>query len=108
MKRRIIIAIGAIVVLTLALWYYTKQTQGPASEKVLVTVSPAHIKGLDPIQSDDAYSAQEIAKVYEGLVEYHYLKRPYELVPQPGSSHAYDISRSAGVYLQAERRRTVP
>ena len=81
MKRRIIIGIGASVVVTLALWTYTKKTQGPASEKVLVTVSPADIKGLDPIQSEDAYSAKEIAKVYEGLVEYHYLKRPYELAP---------------------------
>ena len=81
MKRRIIIGIGVSVVVTLALWSYTKRTQGPASEKVLVTVSPAPIKGLDPIQSDDVYSAKEIAKVYEGLVEYHYLKRPYELVP---------------------------
>ena len=79
--RRIIIGIGASVVVTLALWYYTKRTQGPVSEKVLVIVSPMGIKGLDPIHDDDVYSAQEIAKVYEGLVEYHYLKRPYELIP---------------------------
>ena len=81
MRRRIIIGIGASVVVTLALWYYTKRTQGPVSEKVLVIVSPMGIKGLDPIHDDDVYSAQEIAKVYEGLVEYHYLKRPYELIP---------------------------
>ena len=79
--QRIIIGLGASVVVTLALWTYTKQTQGPASEKVLVTVSPAHIKRLDPIQGDDVYSANEMAKVYEGLLEYHYLKRPYELIP---------------------------
>ena len=81
MRRRIIIGIGASVVVTLTLWYYTKRTQGPVSEKVLVIVSPMGIKGLDPIHDDDVYSAQEIAKVYEGLVEYHYLKRPYELIP---------------------------
>lgn len=81
--RRIIIGIGAGVLVMSALWFYTKQNQAPttAPEKVLVTVSNAQIKGLDPIQIGDVYSAREIAKVCEGLLEYHYLKRPYELVP---------------------------
>ena len=81
MGRRRIIAIGAIVVLTLVLWTYTKQTQGPTSEKVLVTVSNRLIQWLDPIQCEDICGAREIAKVYDGLVAYHYLKRPHELVP---------------------------
>ena len=81
--RRIIIGIGVSVVVTAALWFYTKQTQGPrtAPEKILVTVSNAQIKGLDPIHGGDHYSIQEMAKVYEGLLTYHYLKRPDELVP---------------------------
>lgn len=37
------------------------------------------VKGMDPIYSDDRYSSTEVARVYEGLMEYHYLKRPYEL-----------------------------
>ena len=79
--RRIIIGIGASVVVTLALWSYTKRTQGPASEKILVTVNSAQITGIDPIYGGDQYTAQEVAKVYEGLLTYHYLKRPDELVP---------------------------
>jgi ABC-type transport system substrate-binding protein len=43
--------------------------------------SPAKIKGLDPIQADDLYSGDEVSKAYESLLEYHYLKRPYALVP---------------------------
>ena len=42
---------------------------------------PQKVKGMDPIFASDRYSSNEIARVYEGLLEYHYLKRPYTLVP---------------------------
>jgi ABC-type transport system substrate-binding protein len=45
------------------------------------TFSIAKIKGLDPIFSDDIYSAIEAARVYETLLQYSYLKRPYALEP---------------------------
>lgn len=81
MKR--MMRLGAIVLVILALWFYTKRRKAPqiTTEKVLVTVNEAEIKGLDPIQAEDVYSSLEMAKVYEGLLEYHYLKRPYELAP---------------------------
>ena len=41
----------------------------------------ANVKGLDPINANDAYSNTVIAQMYEGLLEYHYLKRPMELQP---------------------------
>ncbi len=41
----------------------------------------AKIKGLDPIFTDDLYSANEVGRAYEGLLGYHYLKRPYTLIP---------------------------
>ncbi len=49
--------------------------------KVLNIAVTAEIKGMDPIYADDTYSGGEIARVYEGLFEYHYLKRPYTLIP---------------------------
>ena len=52
-----------------------------ASERVLNIVSPAEIKGFDPIMADDLYSGREIGKIYEGLLAYHWLKVPYELEP---------------------------
>ncbi|MBY0413237.1 MAG: hypothetical protein K2Q18_03685 [Bdellovibrionales bacterium] len=52
-----------------------------ASERVLNVVSVAEIKGFDPIMSDDLYSGREVAKIYEGLLAYHWLKMPYELIP---------------------------
>ena len=50
-------------------------------KKTLNLVVSAKVKGMDPIYSNDAASMREISKIYEGLLEYHYLKRPYELVP---------------------------
>ncbi|MBS1963062.1 MAG: ABC transporter substrate-binding protein [Bdellovibrionales bacterium] len=45
------------------------------------TSSIAKIKGLDPAFADDMYSGYEVTRIYEGLLQYKYLKRPYELEP---------------------------
>ncbi len=44
-------------------------------------VSVGAIKGFDPIDSGDMYSGGAQSQVYEGLLQYHYLKRPVELTP---------------------------
>ena len=51
------------------------------SIKELQLSVPQKVKGMDPIYANDRYSSNEIARVYEGLLEYHYLKRPYTLIP---------------------------
>lgn len=55
------------------------------SIKELQISVPQKVKGMDPIFANDRYSSNEIARVYEGLLEYHYLKRPYTLVPNLAS-----------------------
>jgi len=55
------------------------------SIKELQLSVPQKVKGMDPIFANDRYSSNEIARVYEGLLEYHYLKRPYTLVPNLAS-----------------------
>jgi len=45
------------------------------------TSSIAKIKGLDPAFADDLYSGLETMRIYEGLLQYKYLKRPYQLEP---------------------------
>lgn len=57
----------------------TKKAADPAN--TLHISSIAKFKGLDPVQSDDKYSAYELSHAYEGLLQYHYLKRPYTLIP---------------------------
>ncbi len=55
-------------------------------EKVLLRNVKAKIKGLDPVNAGDTYSSREISRIYEGLLEYHYLKRPYTLQPNLAES----------------------
>ncbi|MFG1493480.1 ABC transporter substrate-binding protein [Halobacteriovorax sp. ZH4_bin.1] len=56
------------------------------SEKVLHLAVTSEVKGMDPIYTNDRYSSNEVGRVYEGLLEYHYLKRPYTLVPNLAES----------------------
>lgn len=54
--------------------------------KILKLRTPANIKGLDPAFANDLYSSNEVARVYEGLLQIHYLKRPYEIIPNLAES----------------------
>lgn len=56
-----------------------KKSPDPANTVRIST--PDKIKGFDPANADDLYSGTEISYVYEGLFQYHYLKRPYTLIP---------------------------
>ncbi len=51
------------------------------AQKVLNLVVTADVKGFDPNQASDLYAGNEVARVYEGLLQFHYLKRPYQLEP---------------------------
>jgi oligopeptide transport system substrate-binding protein len=55
-------------------------------ERELHLISPEKIFGFDPIHASDMYSSNEMGKVYEGLLEFHPLKRPYELMPNLAES----------------------
>jgi ABC-type transport system substrate-binding protein len=46
----------------------------------------AKIKGLDPQLADDLYASVEVSRAYEPLLQYHYLKRPFTLVPNLAES----------------------
>lgn len=52
-----------------------------SNEKVLNIAVGSEVKGMDPIYANDMYSSNEVARVYESLLQYHYLKRPYQLAP---------------------------
>jgi oligopeptide transport system substrate-binding protein len=56
----------------------------PAAERgksILYTSFVSRPKHLDPVQSYTEDEAQFTQQVYEPLLQYHYLKRPYELIP---------------------------
>lgn len=74
-----------VLSLVLVLFSCTKEVTNE-TEKVLKVRVPSQIKGLDPAMSNDLYSSNEIGRVYEGLLQFHYLKRPYELIPNLAQS----------------------
>ena len=44
--------------------------------KTIRYLSTTKVKGMDPIFASDTASVMEVARIYEGLMEYHYLTRP--------------------------------
>lgn len=56
-------------------------SSAPATDATLRIPMTADAKTFDPQLVEDLYSAISTSMVYEGLLEYHYLKRPHQLVP---------------------------
>ncbi|MCF7849703.1 MAG: hypothetical protein K9M45_12705 [Kiritimatiellales bacterium] len=54
--------------------------EGTDGEQVLYRIS-SRVSGFDPVKSDDVDSSLAIAKIYEGLLQYAYLDRPYRVEP---------------------------
>lgn len=55
---------------------------GGASENVFNFYENSHLKGLDPLSASTTYSHRAVSNLYEGLLQYNYLKRPYQVEPQ--------------------------
>lgn len=62
------------------LWACTKKQNTEA--KTLFLQSREPVRSLDPVLAHDIYSQKLVLQVYEGLLHFHYLKRPLELEPQ--------------------------
>lgn len=62
-----------------------RQEEGPEQAegglKVRYAASAAKIRGLDPGDIGDVTGARIASQFYETLFQYHYLKRPYQLIP---------------------------
>ena len=77
------------------------------NETVLRGALAAKVRGLDPGDIGDTTSSLVASQIFECLYQYHYLKRPYELIPQladgmPEVSEdglAYTIRIKKGVYF---------
>lgn len=78
-----------------------------ANEIVLYSALAAKVRGLDPGDIGDTTSSLVASQIFECLYQYHYLKRPYELIPQlaediPQASEdglVYTIKIKKGVYF---------
>lgn len=54
---------------------------GDSNEMVLQIALGAKIDSLDPLSMRSVYSASVSGQFFETLYQYHFLKRPYELIP---------------------------
>ncbi|MBN2188862.1 MAG: hypothetical protein JW699_05370 [Chitinispirillaceae bacterium] len=84
MKRFYLIALLVVAALVLfPLFLLTPESQEGRSGKVVYRLTyPADVKSLDPATCGDDMSSNIQGNCYEGLYNYHYLKRPLEVVPQ--------------------------
>ena len=88
--------------------FYACSKSKNASERVINITAPSDIKGFDPMMASDVGSAAQIAKIYEGLLTYHWFKLPYELIPnlaeemptvsEDGMTYTFKIRK--GVFFQ--------
>ena len=62
-------------------WNNPYSAQETASDNTLYTSFTERPKHLDPAQSYTSDEAEFTAQVYQPPFQYHYLKRPYELIP---------------------------
>ena len=77
-------------------------------KKIVYSVLGEDPHGLDPVRAGDTLSGGIIAQIYDCLYEYHYLKRPYQLVPSLAATMprisedglVYTIPIKQGVYFQ--------
>lgn len=68
----------------------------------------ARIRNFDPAKAGDVSSALAVSKIYEGLVQYSYLDRPYRVIPHLAESMPevssnglqYTFRLRKGVYFQ--------
>ncbi|MDD9139833.1 MAG: ABC transporter substrate-binding protein [Candidatus Cardinium sp.] len=79
MRRNTIILISLALILGIKFW--PKRASQNDKEKVLHLAMERRIQGLDPAATIDICEVRVLAKAYEGLLEYHYWKRPFELTP---------------------------
>lgn len=97
------------LVIVMALSFFSACAKNQNSkERVLNVIAASDVKGFDPIMSSDVGSAAQISKIYEGLLSYHWLKLPYELIPNlaeempvvSADGMTYTFKLRKGVYFQ--------
>ncbi|MCF6765103.1 ABC transporter substrate-binding protein [Thiotrichales bacterium 19S3-7] len=85
MKIKQLVGIGSILITCLFSNAYT-QTNNPykienKNQSTLYSVFSQRPKHLDPARSYSSNEAIFTGQIYEPVLQYHYLKRPYQLVP---------------------------
>ncbi len=87
-------------------WFYKKGDEFLGN--TIRSALTVNVTSMDPADSGNAYSVACLSKIYEPLFEYHYLKRPYEIIPLLADGMpivspdrlTYTIRIKHGIYFQ--------
>ncbi|MEW6746003.1 MAG: ABC transporter substrate-binding protein [Planctomycetota bacterium] len=99
----------AVPLLALSVTWLTLGCGGGVSkDEVLNFCLRDNVATMDPISADNEFAKQVVAQIYETLYQYHYLLRPYRLVPclaetlpeVSGDTLTYTIKIKRGVRFQ--------
>ncbi len=82
-QKLITTGVACLVLVSLVAGCTSKKKDPPNTVHLSIS---AKLKGLDPVNADDMYSGIQSSHAYEGLLQYHYLKRPYVLTPNLAES----------------------
>lgn len=86
-RPSILRALGALTLgASIAVFSASCTKKADDKDTTLNVVLKANVKGLDPILANDFYVSTVTSQIYEGLLQYHYLKRPYALQPSLAES----------------------
>lgn len=74
----------------------TASSGGESSSRILYSSGGGSVKTLDPAQADDLASRNMVSGIYDTLLEYDYVARPYKLVPSmlaemPKANESLDV-----------------
>lgn len=105
------LAIALIAIVFLLAGCDGKESGQEPNEVVLQIALGTKIKSLDPLSMRSVYSAAVSGEFFETLYQYHFLKRPYELIPllaeeMPRISEnmlTYTIKIKKGVLFQDDK-----
>jgi len=77
----VFVVVGVVVLLGGCGRSNDSEGKGNQRSKIRYVAIGAKIRGLDPGDIGDVTSSAVASQCYETLYQYHYLKRPYELIP---------------------------
>ncbi|MCT4641361.1 MAG: ABC transporter substrate-binding protein [Bacteriovoracaceae bacterium] len=80
--KKVLIIMGLCLVFTVAIIVRTNKTTQASKNKELSLSLVSKVKSFDPAKVFDDESLLLISQSLESLYQYHYLKRPYEVIPQ--------------------------
>ncbi len=111
MKKLLFSLLAAFSIILFSCGDSSKDDSGQSSEIVLYHQLRAKVQTLDPANIGDSMSHAVSAEIFECLYGYHYLKRPYEIIPvlaegmpQVSQDHlTYTIKIKKGIYFHDDK-----